>query len=417
MYIENITVRNFRCFGPEATTVWLRDLTAFVGANGCGKTALLQALARMFGILQSERSLVPNDFHIPDGKTPEDFEPGDVLTLTIDVVLRFQELNGAGKKPAVAECFKQMMFTDGDGDPYCRMRLEGTWTRTNTPDGDVEQRLFWVQSNEEDPDDEHKHPMAAYERALIHVNYIPASREPAKQIRFVSGSMINRLFSAVDWSEETTKAIEDASESAQEAFAEEAGVKAIHEAIGGYWELLYPGKTYAAVELRPIATKLEELLKQMQAVFEPAPGGGEAELDRLSDGLKSLFYISLIIAGFQIETAVVDGEKSAKHFDAEIVNAPALTVFAIEEPENHIAPHYLGRIIAAIRKAVSTGRAQALLTSHSPSVMERVRPKEVRHIRLNIAEIRKGCPPVLQRLCKTMKGALAVATEAEADAE
>lgn len=384
MQIERITLRNFRCFGPEAVTVSLRAFTAFVGGNGCGKTALLQALARLFGIVQSDRSLAPDDFHIPEGRTRQDFDPGEKLALSIDVVLRFPELGEEGKKPAVAECFRQMMLKDGNCDPYCRVRLEGTWTRTNTPEGDVDQRLLWVLSDKEEPEDEHKHSMSAHERALVHVHYVPALREPAKQVRFVSGSMIGRLFSAVDWPEDTTDAIEEASEKAQVAFADANGVKAIHDAISGYWSLLHPGKAYSGVALRPIATKLEELLMQMQAVFAPAPGGGEAELNRLSDGLKSLFYLSLIIAGFEIETAVVRGDESAKHFDTEKVNAPSLTVFAVEEPENHIAPHYLGRIIAAIRKALSTGRAQALLTSHSPSVMERVNPREVRHMRLRL---------------------------------
>lgn len=125
-------------------------------------------------------------------------------------------------------------------------------------------------------------------------------------------------------------------------------------------------------------------MRQVQAVFGPAPGGGEAELERLSDGLKSLFYLSLIMAVFGIETAAAGGAEGSKHFDDALVDAPALTVFAIEEPENHIAPHYLGRIIASVRSAIGTGRAQALLTSHSPSVMERVEPREVRHMRLDV---------------------------------
>ena len=44
MRIETLTVSGFRCFGPEPATVALDPcLTTLVGANGAGKTALLQA--------------------------------------------------------------------------------------------------------------------------------------------------------------------------------------------------------------------------------------------------------------------------------------------------------------------------------------------------------------------------------------
>ena len=50
MHIERVTISSFRCFGPDATTIELdAAFTAFVGANGTGKTAVFAALGRMFG--------------------------------------------------------------------------------------------------------------------------------------------------------------------------------------------------------------------------------------------------------------------------------------------------------------------------------------------------------------------------------
>jgi len=47
MKVETLTIRNFRCFGPEPETLSLETgVTAMVGGNGAGKTAALQALAR-----------------------------------------------------------------------------------------------------------------------------------------------------------------------------------------------------------------------------------------------------------------------------------------------------------------------------------------------------------------------------------
>jgi putative ATP-dependent endonuclease of the OLD family len=56
-------------------------------------------------------------------------------------------------------------------------------------------------------------------------------------------------------------------------------------------------------------------------------------------------------------------------FDTEDLTIPALSIFAIEEPENHLSPYYLARIVQQIRSLVADGMAQAIVTSHSPAVL------------------------------------------------
>jgi predicted ATP-dependent endonuclease of OLD family len=66
MFIERVVLDNFKCFGSDRATVQLEDgLTAFVGANGSGKTALCEALLRLFGITSQERTVRVGDFHVP----------------------------------------------------------------------------------------------------------------------------------------------------------------------------------------------------------------------------------------------------------------------------------------------------------------------------------------------------------------
>ena len=79
MKIETVSVRNFRCFGPDWMEVRLQEqVTAFVGGNGSGKTALFQALTRLFGVTRTDRTVTKKDFHIahdeeelPDGQSLE----------------------------------------------------------------------------------------------------------------------------------------------------------------------------------------------------------------------------------------------------------------------------------------------------------------------------------------------------------
>lgn len=94
MFIENLVLENFKCFGPGRTSVRLdRGMTAFIGANGSGKTAACEALLRLFGISGQERSVRVDDFHVPVGETalPASRE------LTIEAVLAFPELHGSGE--------------------------------------------------------------------------------------------------------------------------------------------------------------------------------------------------------------------------------------------------------------------------------------------------------------------------------
>ena len=58
------------------------------------------------------------------------------------------------------------------------------------------------------------------------------------------------------------------------------------------------------------------------------------------------------------------------------------TVVAVEEPENSLSPHYLGRIVNALSEMTSDGDAQALIATHAPSMLRRVAPERIRYMRL-----------------------------------
>jgi energy-coupling factor transporter ATP-binding protein EcfA2 len=384
-----MTLTNFRCFGPKPTTIKLRDLTAFVGGNGSGKTAVLVALQRLFGTSAPERELKPDDFHCPH-VVAEDAAPVKEVTLTIEVKLVFPELDSEGKEPsekldAVADCFRHMVVLDAGETPFCRVRLEGTWTASNVPEGDVEQHTYWITPDPDSAEEETKHEMRASDRSRIHVHYIPAARDPLRQMRQTSGSVMARLFSAAKWSDAVKQEVEKSSGTIREAFGQEAGVDSIQAALTNNWTLLHDATAYSGVSLRPVSNRFEEVLRHVEAVFSPSPAGEEHPLERLSDGQRSLFYLTLVATAFEIEEAALKASTEELAFDLDRLDPPSLTIFAVEEPENHISPHYLGRIMEMLRKLAKSPRGQVLLASHSPSIMYRVEPEEVRHTRLDPA--------------------------------
>ena len=149
MKIDSITLKGFRCFGSTPTTVKLSDgITAFVGANGSGKTVLLEAILRVFGITARQRTVVRTDFHVPIYILRDDDSSRE---LYIDICLTFPELadNDTLVDSAVPSCFRHMVVDELNGIPFVRIRLEAKWIDDGTIDGDIEQKLWWVRTSNE----------------------------------------------------------------------------------------------------------------------------------------------------------------------------------------------------------------------------------------------------------------------------
>lgn len=88
MFIERLSLTNFRCFGPVATSVDLTSgLTTFVGVNGAGKTALMQVLQRLFGVTSDQRRLRRQDFHVPSTELAAPLQ----RNLILEAIIAFPE--------------------------------------------------------------------------------------------------------------------------------------------------------------------------------------------------------------------------------------------------------------------------------------------------------------------------------------
>lgn len=386
MKIESITLKNFQCFASDATTIPFGDLTTLIGANGAGKSAALQALRRIFGVTPGARGLQRADFHVPPLKKGE--APPKSITLAIDLRLTFPELTPEQpENPAVPPCFRHMAIDREGAPPFCRIRLEGTWHATNLADGEIEERTWWVRSDDEEPKDEHKTSFSARDRALVHVIYVPAARDPAQEIRAASATLIGRLLNVIKWAPELRTTLVEGSENLDSIITGTSAIETIQTKLETRWQSLHNEALYAHPGLQFSVGELEDFLRRVQVVFGPTPGESRDCLNRLSDGMKSLFYFALVAAVFDVEREAAASDPNAAadaptEFDVERLAPPALTVLAVEEPENHVAPQLLGRIMELLRAVSATAPGQVVITSHSPGILSRVDPTEVRYLRL-----------------------------------
>lgn len=378
MRIESVAISGFRCFGPEPIRVPISsEITAVVGPNAAGKTALLHALSKLFGVSRAQRTVQRSDFHLGVRDHPEDREPKDMF---IDVLIGLPELaDGTATPETIAPSFRHMQIARAGDDPVCRLRLEARWEDDGTVEGEVSQELFWVDTLDDDPSEDKCHPVSAADRGLIQLYYTPASRDAAAQIKATTGALAARLLRAIEWSSETEEAVQEASENLATAFEEESAITAIGKALQTRWSGLHDEVVDTKPRLSLISRRFEEVVNKIAVIFEQGPDGQERGLDALSDGQQSLFYFALAAAVFDLEREVVAG--TVEGFRDDTLRIPALTLFALEEPENHLSPYFLARIIRQVRSLTQAGGAQAIVTSHSPAVLSRVKPSEVRYCR------------------------------------
>jgi hypothetical protein len=330
------------------------------------------ALLRMFGVTGDQRRLRRHDFHVP----ADEAEPPAQRTLALEAILAFPELCDENADHDSVPQFFQQMACDDKGVLKCRLRLEATWINDGSVEGAIDAKYRAIRTLEPTFKDEECSELSALDRVRVQMIYIPATRDGASQ---VSSFLRSRLWRAITWSSDVRDKVKVSGTELNEAFAEETAVKLIAEAVEERWKEVHTGGTDAQPVFRPIDLRFEQFVRKIEVVFRPDEAGRDRGLEDLSDGQRSLFHIAMTAATLDVERKLKEVEEG---FQAEDVPLPALTLIALEEPENNLAPFYLSRIIRQLQDLSSDERAQAIVSSHSASILARIEPKDVRHLRL-----------------------------------
>lgn len=370
-----VKLKNFRSFGPEETTIELEEgLTGIIGANSTGKTAMLEAFRKVFGSNNTERIVLKSDFHVLGDSKPEDLTESD---LSIEFFFTFDtETTEEGNIDfSIPSFFEHMVVDEPDGDPYLRIRLQSKWEKDpRNSEGIIETQLVFITCGEGEAEDEtNVHNFPGHKRSLIQSYYVPAIRRPSEQIRFASGTVLHRLFKRIEWPEDFEGDFKERLDSVNELFQEVDHFGKIQTKLSGLWSEYNKDTRYNSATIAFGSTDFESILRKLEIEFAPTDTDRPFRISELGEGYRSLFYLTLVSTLLKIEEELEleEGEK------------PFLTLLLIEEPENHIAPQLLGRVLRNLRELSQQSNVQVIVSSHTPAIVRRIEPKAIRHLRMN----------------------------------
>ena len=376
MKLVRIRLCNFWSFGAEPIEIDLDAMTFLIGPNGSGKTAVLQALSRMFSLDPVQRRVKRSDFHVPVDEDPEQEPEGRELWIEVDFEFPELSLDEEQESPAVPSNFAHMQLVAEAGPAQVRVRLKAAIDQAD----DIEETLTYVIRVDENDQPVEESVVAKQERNAIQVHYLPARRNPADHISYSTSTLLGRALRAADWSDEREE-VRTLTAQISESMADNDAIAGIAQALSTQWSSVHSGAYYANPSVSFARNELESLLRHLTVGFAPAPGETHVDYSRLSDGQQSLLYLSLILAMQDIGERVLSGALGTA-FDVDKLRPAVFTLIAIEEPENSLSPHYLGRVIRALTGFSERNDAQALVATHSPALLRRVPPESIRYLRL-----------------------------------
>lgn len=379
MLLKKLIVSGYKSISVEnpQTIDFEPDVTALIGHNGTGKSATLEALNKLFSIDHSLRGISASDFHLED-----DAEKGDARNLFIEAWFHFPEVND---NPSIPSIINGLAVSSINGELIFRVRLEASLNFDYNPLGDVDEDIWIVDGDMEQPEADNKHRLLATQRNGIQVNYIPANRDPLVQLKYSSKAILGRLLKAIKWSDGEQESFEEQAQTLNGLAKDNPALVQITDAINQNWTKIYRGRHLNQAGLNFPVGDVDEILRLIQLQFMPDAAGNKVDTSRLSDGQKSLVYFALTKALFDIDKATRQAiiDKQPSNFDADKMKLPIFSLIALEEPENHLSPHYLGRVMKLIKDYGTSDLCQSIVSTHSASLVGRVNPKQIRHFRLD----------------------------------
>ncbi len=383
MQIKEITIKGFRCFDDDGATITLSEKnTCFVGNNGSGKTAVLLALQKLFGEGRNDRIITRDDFYLAPGETLENVTDKKIM---IEVVFIFPKLQSQDCTSKAVPFFPCIYCSEHNNICKLRIRLEAQWDSQKDED-DVESQSYYIITDNVvdfgDMESVQKIKLPLHESKKIRFHYMPAFRNAQSILRNDIKKLVRILKNYVVISDDFKDSLTEKSKELNQEMRSIAGIKSTEKIIQEIWQQTHDNTLKHFQETKFSTTPLEitQLLEVIYLTVAPDEAGEMREISELSDGQISLLYITLVIAIQKLLKAIdnenIDGFNTLEYL------LPDFLIFGFEEPESHLSPYYIGKVLDTLSRETNDNNSTIIVTTHSPAVIRRLEKiEDVRHFR------------------------------------
>jgi putative ATP-dependent endonuclease of the OLD family len=368
VYISEIRIENFRLFGAgeQAFVLSLKPgLTALVGENDAGKTAVVDALRFVLGTRDQESLRVETtDFHEP---------PGGDRAEQISIRLTFKKLT----IPDRAAFVEYLTFLPAvEGSETC---LFITWfARRNTNEGVTRRTLppeIRAGVNGDGPS------LDAAARSLLTATYLRPLRDAERAMSAGRGSRLSQILQHTKEIKETGVAFDPKAMPADPNTLSVLG-------LGDYASFLLSGSEGVKEARKKLS---EEFLKPLSFTNDLldariAVSGSRDDSVRLRQLLEKLELGLVVSESADAAHTRGLGSNNLLFMACELLlltaESDGFPLLLIEEPEAHLHPQRQLRLMAFLQEQTDNVRGdgqqiQILVTTHSPNLASNIRLKNL----------------------------------------
>lgn len=360
MQIAKLDIRNFR--GIQAGAVHFAPHTVLVGANNCGKTTVIEALALLFGRERMVRQLTEHDFF---GSSPQ---PADRIRL-VATVIGFENddptlhLDWFRDDRGIVKWWDPLTLTVHPVrvNPGCKLACQVAFAaRFDRPSLEVETLRYFHDDDAGGDVFDDESAVAFPNRLTREIGFflVPAARTWDRTVSFGS-ELFRRVLAAGDGQPSESVLSERDRLRAPVARLEqderlEPIVSRLNEELGGFF------RSSPTLHLRVTATDSDGLLESVVSHYAHGDAAVPLPARRHGSGLLSLQHLLLLLQFGRMRT-----EANEEFW------------MALEEPELHVPPALQRRLVHRIQ-ALSR---QTFVSTHAPSIAALADPMGVMVLR------------------------------------
>lgn len=344
MYISKLSIQGYKNTQKKSTISFNKGLNVLLGENGCGKTAVINALRLLFRESESNYACSPDDFYCSlDRSYVSD-------TIEIDAVL--SELTEDEKIIFLSWC-------NADFDAHLHLRITENPTRLGSM-----KRKYWGSEStasifEEDTFDR------------VECIYLPPLRDAESKLSAGRRSRLAWLLKK-KYGNNTESLVADVAEFNDNIVQNKDGkyteIQDVKASINGKIVQALGTRFGQSVNLQFSETTFNRIIENIRMVFFPL--SGETDIKKFRDlatnslGYNNLLYIATVFAELEL-----------------IKDSDIFTILLIEEPEAHLHPQLQVKFIKFLETLADTlPNAQVIVSTHSPVLASSVKIDRLIHL-------------------------------------